>query len=374
MDSFPQPILSDPQLTAIKNHRYVGGTYTPIDNLLNPAWLALTELLPMTMAPNLVTLVGWFHILFMWGLVTVYAPTEHYTPPNLVFLVAAWCLLVYQTMDAMDGKQARRTGSSSPLGQLFDHGCDATSVFLVIHSITTMASLSGTRMQLFTVAGGILTFFVAQWQEYHLHVLPHAVGPFGVTEQQLFAVGLFLITAALGTGMWTVSLPLPFSVTPAQLVVYSQLGAMVSTSSACIFKVRHKLGPGDVKAAMLHLVSPTALALMLFTWPVGSVQSYPVLVLLPGSLALLHLCCKIIVFSMAKAPYATLHLEELTPVLLPWAMDFLVVGSAGSDTSKMMLGLSAVANLCMFGHFIRTTIRELCDFLKIHCFTIKSIN
>lgn len=34
---------------------------------------------------------------------------------------ASLCLL----QDCMDGKQARRTGSSSPLGQLFDHGCDA---------------------------------------------------------------------------------------------------------------------------------------------------------------------------------------------------------------------------------------------------------
>lgn len=31
-------------------------------------------------------------------------------------------------MDALDGKQARRTGSSSPLGQLFDHGVDALAV------------------------------------------------------------------------------------------------------------------------------------------------------------------------------------------------------------------------------------------------------
>jgi phosphatidylglycerophosphate synthase len=29
---------------------------------------------------------------------------------------------MYQTLDAVDGKQARRTGTSSPLGQLFDHG------------------------------------------------------------------------------------------------------------------------------------------------------------------------------------------------------------------------------------------------------------
>lgn len=32
---------------------------------------------------------------------------------------------MYSTLDNVDGKQARRTQSSSPLGELFDHGCDA---------------------------------------------------------------------------------------------------------------------------------------------------------------------------------------------------------------------------------------------------------
>ena len=48
--------------------------------------------------------------------------------------VPGWCLLfcslglfAYQSLDAIDGKQARRTNSSSPLGELFDHGCDAVS-------------------------------------------------------------------------------------------------------------------------------------------------------------------------------------------------------------------------------------------------------
>ena len=35
-----------------------------------------------------------------------------------------------QTLDNLDGKQARRTGSSSPLGLLFDHGCDAFNTTL----------------------------------------------------------------------------------------------------------------------------------------------------------------------------------------------------------------------------------------------------
>lgn len=31
----------------------------------------------------------------------------------------------YQTLDGIDGKQARRTGMSSVLGELMDHGLDA---------------------------------------------------------------------------------------------------------------------------------------------------------------------------------------------------------------------------------------------------------
>ena len=36
-------------------------------------------------------------------------------------------MFLYQTLDAIDGKQARRTGSSNALGELFDHGCDSLS-------------------------------------------------------------------------------------------------------------------------------------------------------------------------------------------------------------------------------------------------------
>ena len=45
-------------------------------------------------------------------------------------------------LDNMDGKQARRTGSSSPLGMLFDHGCDALTTFLFACGLGTVVGLS----------------------------------------------------------------------------------------------------------------------------------------------------------------------------------------------------------------------------------------
>jgi len=34
-------------------------------------------------------------------------------------------------MDAIDGKQARRTGMASALGEMFDHGCGTSSHILL---------------------------------------------------------------------------------------------------------------------------------------------------------------------------------------------------------------------------------------------------
>ena len=42
--------------------------------------------------------------------------------PRWVFFLGGFAVFAYLHLDCVDGKQARRTKSSSPLGQLFDHG------------------------------------------------------------------------------------------------------------------------------------------------------------------------------------------------------------------------------------------------------------
>ena len=42
--------------------------------------------------------------------------------PAWAYATFALGLFFYQTLDAIDGKQARRTKTASPLGELFDHG------------------------------------------------------------------------------------------------------------------------------------------------------------------------------------------------------------------------------------------------------------
>lgn len=59
----------------------------------------------------------------------------------------AICLFAYQSLDSIDGKQARRTGMAGPLGELFDHGCDAlnTTVSAFFSSLKPLPNSKQTR-------------------------------------------------------------------------------------------------------------------------------------------------------------------------------------------------------------------------------------
>lgn len=60
-----------------------------------------------------------------------YSPDARQDPPRWACALCALGVFVYQSLDAIDGKQARRTGSQSPLGELFDHGCDSISTVFI---------------------------------------------------------------------------------------------------------------------------------------------------------------------------------------------------------------------------------------------------
>jgi ethanolaminephosphotransferase len=87
--------------------------------------------------------------------------------PGSAFL-AAICLFLYSTLDNMDGKQARKIGASSPLGLLFDHGCDSINTGMLGSLIFAMAvGPGGTSWVLYALWGAVTTaFFLNTWEEY----------------------------------------------------------------------------------------------------------------------------------------------------------------------------------------------------------------
>lgn len=126
---FEPPIPNDPTQSSpktispaglhfIASHQYRPGSTTHLDALLNPFWTFLTNLLPLWLAPNMVTTVGGLHCGLAYAVMWYYAPDFDTSPPDWVILLGGYCTIAYYTLDCMDGKQSRRTGTSSPLGQL----------------------------------------------------------------------------------------------------------------------------------------------------------------------------------------------------------------------------------------------------------------
>jgi len=50
--------ISPDGIRGLDAYKYVGGAYSVLDNILNPFWAGIAERLPMTLAPNLITLIG----------------------------------------------------------------------------------------------------------------------------------------------------------------------------------------------------------------------------------------------------------------------------------------------------------------------------
>jgi phosphatidylglycerophosphate synthase len=117
--------LSSHDKESLKNWKYKVADHGILSNMFNPIYSFLAELMPPTISPNIISFVG---LLF-----SIYALNHSYTNTFTHNCVTSYCILVYMTLDAIDGKHARNTRSSSPLGELIDHFCDCiTNVLLTI--------------------------------------------------------------------------------------------------------------------------------------------------------------------------------------------------------------------------------------------------
>jgi len=198
---------------ALKNFQYNGADNSLIyAYILKPlAKFLVNTCVPTNIAPNSITLFGLAWMMTSYIIMSYYCPNlddglqNSANIPQWIFFFNGIAMLVYQTLDNMDGVQARATGSSSPLGLLFDHGCDAFNV--VLGSTNWMCAIgigSGTN-DLWAMAVMVFfpmtLFYISTWEEYHTGklVLPIINGP---TEGLLLGACQMFISAAYGVSYW----------------------------------------------------------------------------------------------------------------------------------------------------------------------------
>ena len=196
----------------IESYQYKAGDYSPIDNLLNPFWTWVVELLPMWMAPNLVTLIGLATLVISYSTMLYHDMTMTQPLPQWTYAFVAFGIFAFQTLDAIDGKQARRTGSSSPLGQLFDHGCDAISWTVTNLTVISFLGLGVSFNSVLSIYASIGPYFFTNLLEYYSGVYVFNIGIIDSTTGQMVLIFFTLLPAIFGGDFyfWKLEETFPF--------------------------------------------------------------------------------------------------------------------------------------------------------------------
>ncbi|CAB9505705.1 Uncharacterized CDP-alcohol phosphatidyltransferase class-I family protein [Seminavis robusta] len=408
-------VLTQDGITTIAHHKYKGGEYTHLDTFMNPFWIWITEnIIPMSMAPNMVTLVGSMacvtSYLTTWWFIPQFTERNQPMPmPMALLLFNGFAVFFYHTADSCDGKQARRTGTSSPLGQLFDHGLDCYAAIFTVSVAQGILLLGPTRASLLTQVAIQLTFFSTQLEEYYTGVLLHAHSKWlGVTEcAYMLALGgmasaFFDRTAYFSQSLQDVLYPiLPISklpnnpndpdpfVTVLHTVLSVQLKHCVYVgwiamscmlTSGCIYRtakhVYQQYNFTSMLSALSKLFSPFLVAtVMVLVTPNDVVQQDARLVCVASGLCICFITVKMIIFSMARMAYASIQLDILpivgTLLFFAWECDY--AEHRRLHPPGITFGLQAVVVFYMarIAYWTSIAIRQLCEKLDVYLLTIK---
>lgn len=257
--------LGEKKLKRLKEHCYSSTGTTVLDPYMQKWWEWVVLKLPLWLAPNLMTLTGLLIIVLTAILFIFHSPDAKQDLPPWLLVWGALAIFTYQTLDACDGKQARRTQTQSQLGELFDHGCDSVSTIFIALIVATTCKL-GTEPTLlfFECSFAICLFYTAHWQTYVSGTL--RFGKFDVTEIQFSIMFMLIMTAIFGPSIWSISVPvinLKLSYLP---VIGSVVGGLVALYDSFAIILTGGVGKNGSSVAGTSVLSPS-IPLMLFIIP-----------------------------------------------------------------------------------------------------------
>ncbi|KII62783.1 Cholinephosphotransferase 1 [Thelohanellus kitauei] len=158
--------LDEKSLDAIRNHKYIKHGESFLEPTLYHWWTYFLKFVPLTISPNMLTLIG-SCILFSSTLLFLYFSRQMTIQvPWWVNIYGAFAMFAYQTFDAIDGMQARRLNAGSPLGEVFDHGCDAFAVLFSMINLGCATRMVGNDYFMYAIWCSFLELYVIHWTNY----------------------------------------------------------------------------------------------------------------------------------------------------------------------------------------------------------------
>ena len=226
----PQEILSN-----MNNFKYKSTDDSIMYNkCMSPCLNVLVNYLPRWLAPNLITIVSLCFNIFA-AIISYYDGGFDFSGQlkPLTCIIIGIFQLIYLLLDNIDGKQARRTGNSTPFGMLMDHGCDIFTNIFTAYNLSKLAIVGNEDIYSFSIFFGlILGFYMMTYEEYKLGEM-HFPPINGTDEGNLFVFLFGVGCGIFGQDFLYYTLIDKYSITVGKIV---QLGVVLGGLS-CVFNL-----------------------------------------------------------------------------------------------------------------------------------------
>ncbi|XP_034618779.1 ethanolaminephosphotransferase 1-like isoform X1 [Trachemys scripta elegans] len=373
------------QRAGFRRYQYSAVDTNPLSvYVMQPLWNRIVKIVPLWIAPNLLTFSGFLMILINYFLLSFY--DWDYTAsgaspgivPTWVWLFGACTTFCAYALDSIDGKHARRTQSSSPLGELFDHGLDswATSIFILSYfSICSRDNgKTGTSVHTMYISLSIvlLNFMFSHWEKYNTGVL---FLPWGYDLSQVTLIAMYLVTAAVGVEVW--HKPFLFGYYITDILVILLIGCSIFLSLPQTLYNIHKahlkktLKKDSLYEGLLPLVSPVLLFALLTIWvilsPCDILAKQTRLFLWMVGVVFSNVICRVIICQMSDTRSEAFHWLLFPLALVIYAA---VTGLLGKN-EEMALTIFTMLATAAHVHYGVWVGRQLSKHFNIYIFSLK---
>lgn len=387
MKLFSYKYLSQDQLKRLDVYKYAAIDTSPLSQyVMHPFWNFVVGFVPMSIAPNILTLAGFACTLLNAILLSYYDYYFHASSddmrslaqpiPSFIWLVCAINLFLAHTLDGIDGKQARRTKATGPLGELMDHGVDSwTALFvpLYVYSFFGSSDYSFGPFRMFFVFWSVfLTFYITHWEKYNTGVL---YLPWSYDLSQLFLFVCSLVTYWCSYKVWKGFFPILGWAYSYAFEMMLYLG-IFCTLPMPIYNVYKNFTSGRSKYSTIsETIRPLSPIVSLFLtsviWAYYSetdvISQDPRVFFFTVGTVFSNISCRLIISQMSSTRCELINgftvafsVVAFTSLLLP------------SMAANELLTLRILALVLTLGHihYAVSVVQQLCDHFKINCLSL----
>ena len=168
-------MLSEKQKENIKNWKYSVEDHSITTVLFSWVWDFFVKFVPHYVAPNILSLSGLICILYAAFINHLYLDAY----PTLMRISCVILIQMYQILDSIDGKHARATHNSSPLGELFDHACDNVGVVFIALIVIRCLGITDVHLIYYFIQGSQIVFLASHIEAFRTGIVyfPMFAGP-----------------------------------------------------------------------------------------------------------------------------------------------------------------------------------------------------